>query len=217
MKTNEKANLRTFPCDNGAFIRIFVLMDKFNGYNKQVDFSKLENLFIQKGVLKEFKKKEYFVRQNEKTHHIGFVKSGIFRLTCIDTNANEWIIGYSFEREFLSDYPAMVRQTNSLINIQATTDSEVYVLTAQELDDFWETSIDTQRLGRQIAEMMFAEIYQRLIHFYCDTPKQRYTALMQRCPDLKESVPLKEIASFIGVTPETISHIRKKMLQNPKS
>ena len=192
-------------------------MDKFNGYNKQLDFSDLESLFVEKGVLKEFKKKEYFVHQDDKTHRIGFVKSGIFRLTRIDANANEWIIGYAFEGEFLSDYPAMVHQSNSLINIQATTNSEVYMLTSQELNDFWETSMDTQRLGRQIAEMMFEEIYKRLIHFYCDTPEQRYIALMQRCPSLKENVPLKEIASFLGVTPETVSHIRKRMLQNRKS
>lgn len=192
-------------------------MDKFNGYNKQVDFSDLESLFVEKGVLKEFKKKEYFVLQNDKTHRIGFVKSGIFRLTRIDANANEWIIGYAFEREFLSDYPAMMHQTNSLINIQAATNSEVYMLTSQELNDFWETSMDTQRLGRYIAEMMFEEIYKRLIHFYCETPEQRYIALMQRCPNLKENVPLKEIASFLGVTPETVSHIRKRMLQNRKS
>ncbi len=217
MKTSKKGTLRSFLHDNDAFIRIFALMDKFNGYNKQLDFSDLENLFIEKGILKEFKKKEYFVRQNDKTHHIGFVKSGIFRLARIDANANEWIIGYAFEGEFLSDYPAMVQQTNSLIDIQAATNSEVYMLTSQELNDFWETSMDTQRLGRQIAEMMFEEIYKRLIHFYCDTPEQRYISLMKRCPNLKESVPLKEIASFLGVTPETVSHIRKKMLQNPKS
>jgi CRP-like cAMP-binding protein len=204
---------RQYSNDNDVFIRIFALMDKFNGYNNQLDFSDLENLFIRKGVLKGFKKKEYFACQNEKTHHIGFVKSGIFRLSRIDANANEWIIGYAFEGEFLSDYPAMVHQTNSLIDIQATTNSEVYMLTAQELNNYWETSIDTQRLGRQIAEMMFEEIYKRLISFYCDTPEQRYIALMQRCPSLKENVPLKEIASFLGVTPETVSHIRKKIWQ----
>lgn len=191
-------------------------MDNFNGYNKRLDFSELENLFVQNGILKEFKKKDYFVHQNDKTHHIGFVKSGIFRLACIDANANEWTIGYAFEKEFLSDYPAMVNQSNSLINIQALVNSEVYLLTSQELNNFWEKSIDNQRLGRKIAEMMFAEIYQRLIQFYCNTTEQRYSSLMQRCPNLKENMPLKEIASFIGVTPETISHIRKKLLQSRK-
>ena len=45
--------------------------------------------------------------------------------------------------------------------------------------------METQRLGRRIAETMFAEIYQRLLRFYCDRPEQRYQSLMKRCPDLQ--------------------------------
>ncbi len=55
--------------------------------------------------------------------------------------------------------------------------------------------------------------YKRLLDFYCDTPEQRYVKLMKRCPDLKSIVPLKDIASFLNVTPETVSHIRRKLLQ----
>ena len=79
-----------------------------------------------------------------------------------------------------------------------------------KLNQFWETDMETQRLGRRIAETMFAEIYQRLLGFYCDTPEQRYQTLMKRCPDLQELITLKEIALFLGVTPETLSRIRKK-------
>lgn len=56
-------------------------------------------------------------------------------------------------------------------------------------------------------------IYQRLLGFYCDTPEQRYRALMKRCPNLQERLSLKEIALFLGVTPETLSRIRKKQQQ----
>ena len=73
--------------------------------------------------------------------------------------------------------------------------------------------METQRLGRRIAETMFAEIYQRLLGFYCNTPEQRYRALMKRCPNLQELLSLKEIALFLGVTPETLSRIRKKQQQ----
>ncbi len=186
-------------------------MDKFNVNIIQPDCSELENLFRQRGTIREFKKKEYFARQNERTNHIGFVDLGIFRLTRIDDKANERIIGYSFKNDFVSDYPALANKTSSRINIQAVTDSKAYLLTFAELNDFWETNMDTQRLGRLIAESMFATISQRLFGFYCETPEQRYIALMERCPDLKEKIPLKEIASFLGVTPETISHIRKRM------
>lgn len=67
-------------------------------------------------------------------------------------------------------------------------------------------------MGRNVAESMFKMAYKRMLQAYCDSPEQRYITLMQRCPNLKEEVSLKEIASFIGVTPETVSHIRKKIL-----
>lgn len=98
------------------------------------------------------------------------------------------------------------------VNIQASTDCEVYLLSLNRLNQFWETDMNTQRLGRRIAETMFAEIYQRLLGFYCDTPEQRYQALMKRCPDLQGKLSLKEIAHFLGITPETLSRIRKKIL-----
>lgn len=176
-------------------------MSKFNA-NESVDTTRLEKLFLENGTLKILRKNEYMVRQNDKTNHIGFVISGIFRLTRIDANGNEWIVGYSFENDFVCDYPSFINKTGATVNIQATTGCEVYLLPLSELNQFWETDMNTQRLGRRIAETMFAEIYQRLLRFYCDTPEQRYQALMKRCPDLQEQLSLKEIALFLGVTPE---------------
>ena len=187
-------------------------MDKFNVNKDVLDTSRLENLFIENGLLKEFKRNEYLVRQNEKTNHIGLVVSGMFRFSHNDTNANEWVVGYSFEHDFVCDYPSFNSKSVSTVNIQAVNPSFVYLLPLNELNQFWETDMDTQRLGRQLAETMFAELYQRLLLFYSNTPEQRYLALMQRCPDLQKRLPLKEIASFLGVTPETISRIRKKIL-----
>ena len=155
-------------------------MDIFNSNNTFLDCSVLENLFLEKGILKSFNKNDYFLRQGDKARHIGYVATGFFRLSRIDTNGNEWITGYSFEHDFVCDYPSFMKQTVSTVTIQASTECEVYLLPLSKLNQFWETDMDTQRLGRQIAETMFAEIYQRLLGFYCDTPEQRYHALMKR-------------------------------------
>lgn len=188
------------------------MMD-FNKYMNEIDFSEIKKLLLEKGKLVEFKKKDYFVRQNELSKYVGFVQSGMFRYTRIDTEGNEHIVGYSFTENFVCDYPSFIKSSGALTNIQATTDSSVYVISQQGVNDYLETNMDTQRLGRLAAEEQFIEVYKRLLDFYCETPEQRYIALLERCPDLPQYIALKEIASFLGVTPETVSHIRRKLRQ----
>lgn len=188
-------------------------MVNFNVFMNEIDFSGVRKLFFEKGKSIEIKKKDYFVRQNEPCKYVGFVQSGIFRYTRIDNAGNEPIVGYSFTEGFVCDYPSLIKRSGSLTNIQAVTDCSVFVLSTKELTDYWETNMDTQRFGRLVAEEHFVEIYERLLRFYCDTPEQRYIALLQRCPNLPQYITLKEIASFLGVTPETVSHIRRKLLQ----
>lgn len=93
-------------------------MDKFNIKDSHPNISRLEKLFLEEGVLTKFKKNEYLVQQNEKTNQIGFIMSGMFRLSHIDADANEWIVGYSFVNDFVCDYPSFIKQAISTVNIQ---------------------------------------------------------------------------------------------------
>lgn len=188
-------------------------MVNFNEYMNEIDFSEFKKLFLEKGKSIEFKKKDYFVRQNEPCKYVGFVQSGIFRYTRIDNAGNEPIVGYSFTKDFVCDYPSLIKRSGSLTNIQAVTNCSIYALSMKELNDYWETNMNTQRFGRLVAEEIFIAQYKRLLEFYCDTAEQRYIVLLQRCPNLQQQITLKEIASFLGVTPETVSHIRRKLLQ----
>lgn len=173
----------------------------------------LKEIFIQRGKRVMFAKKDYFIRQEHSASFAGWIESGTFRHTCISESGDEHIVCFSFQDEIVCDYSSFVHKELALINIQAVSDSVIYQLSYADLVSYIETDMDTQRLGRNIAEAMFKMTYKRMLQVYCDTPEQRYLTLMQRCPALKEKVPLKEIASFLGVTPETVSHIRRKLRQ----
>lgn len=182
------------------------------------DYTILKEIFLQNGKKVEYAKKEHFIQKNQTSSIVGWVESGTFHHTCKkDDESKEYVVCFSFPGEFVCDYASFIHKEPALVSIQAISNSVIYILSYTDLVEYWETNMTTQRLGRNIAEMMFKMTYKRMLQLYCDTPEQRYLTLMQRCPDLKEKVPLREIASFLGVTPETVSHIRRKLLYKPKS
>lgn len=198
------------------FVAKTLIMKGFNSYLNDWNYSNIKKLIQEKGECQVYQKKDFFIRQNEISYFIGWVESGVFQYTYIDEEGTEHIVGYAFQDEFVCDYSSLMRGTLSLVNIQAITDCTVYVVSRHDIINYWEINYDTQHYGRLAAESLFETIYKQLLESYC-TPTMRYLKLMKRCPDLKEVIPLKSIASYLGVTPETVSHIRKKILLNQKS
>lgn len=189
-------------------------MSNINEYHfSRLDLEGLREFFIQQGVCRAVRRKEYIVRQGERFHPIGFVERGMFRHLRTDSSGKEHVVGYSPENEFAGDYAALLCGQPSSISLQAVCDSTIYLVSHNDLENFWQQSPAHQQLGRNVAEQLFAMAYRRLTDSYCLTPEERYVDLMRRYPTLKEQVPLREIASFIGVTPETVSRIRRALLQ----
>lgn len=190
------------------------MKNRINEYHiSEVDLSELEDYILKHGTLRKIPKKEYLIRQGQRNGCIGFVTKGMFRYTRVDARGNEHIVGYSRECELVGEYTANLCGRESLADIRAVSDCEVYVVEYDAVVKLWNSSPECQRLGRILAEQLFAMTYRRLIDSYCSTPEERYSDLMRSYPDLKELVPLKELASFIGVTPETLSNIRRRLLE----
>jgi hypothetical protein len=87
------------------------------------------------------------------------------------------------------------------------------MVTHQQLADFYETNNEHQKLGRRIAETLLWEVYDRMISMYSLTPEERYIDIITRCPDLLKLITLKELASYLLIRPETLSRIRRKVVQ----
>lgn len=153
----------------------------FNKYINEIDFSEVRKLFLNKGESIDIKKKDYFVQQNEPCKYVGLIQNGIFRYTCIDNEGNEHIVGYSFAKDFVCDYPSLIKNSNSLTNTQSVTDSTVYILSIKELNDYWETNMDTQRFGKLVAEELLIEI--RCGNCMTNySPNRKYTLVLTLLP-----------------------------------
>lgn len=186
-------------------------MKNFNDYFKREDFSILRNFFMDKGYLKTIKKKDYFVLQGYPTACAAYIKKGIFRYTCTDEKGDEHIVGYSFAGEYLGDYPQCRYRENALVSIQAVTDAEIYYASTDEINLFLMSGETAQKIELHLLEGLFVQTYKRLLDIYCKSPIEIYRDLINRNPDFQNYITLKEVASFLRVTPETISHFRKKI------
>lgn len=186
-------------------------MKAFNDYTRREEFSIFRDFFLEHGQCKEIKKKEYFARQDFTTAHAAYIKKGMFRYICTDGRGCEHIVGYAFEGEYVGDYPWCMKKEKAMVSIQATVDSQIYYASAEEMTVFFSTNAETQKLQGILTEELFVQTYKRLLDVYCKTPIELYMDLVKRYPDFQDYITLKEVASFLRVTPETISHIRKKL------
>lgn len=179
---------------------------------EKTDWSEVVQFIVRNGTRKTLGKRELLLRQGERAEWVGYVEEGMLRHTRIDSAGNEHVVGYSFAFSLAGEYSACLCGRESLVNLQAVVPTSLYIIRCSELVAWWSSSPERERLGRRVAEQLFVMAYRRLIDSYCCTPEERYRDLMRQYPMLKERVPLKEIASLIGVTPETVSIIRRRLL-----
>ncbi|MCD8177540.1 MAG: Crp/Fnr family transcriptional regulator [Tannerellaceae bacterium] len=191
-------------------------MESFNEYCDVVDFSAFTDFILKEGKEIKLKRKEYFGHQDSIARYGAYIKKGAVRYTRFDEEGKEHIVGYAFENDFACDLPSFIHDKPGLVNIQAIQDCILYVISHTQLNHYIEDVEGGEYMYRRIIEEYATAMYKRLLSFYCETPEQRYMQLLQDRPNLMKMIPLKEIASFIGVTPETLSHIRARFKKDEK-
>ena len=175
-------------------------MTKFNTYLESNDFDRLKRFFEEHGELQHYRKGNFFARQGEYSSQAALIKDGTFAYTHIDNEGKEHYVGFVFPDEFVADYTSFMRHSASQVNIVALKPSTIFSVIL--------------RYNCLMAENLYEMVYSRLLESYCKTPEERYRRLTTRYPKIEQEIPLCKIASFLNVTPETISHIRKKIVKN---
>lgn len=176
----------------------------------------LKQFFIAKGTIRKYNKGEFFMRRGQSHNYIGFITEGGFRYLGHTSDGKDQIVGYSFESDFVVDYATFQVQEPPVIDAQSIKSSTALVIIDKEFELFFE-NCGNPKLRWKVAESLLSDVSHRLLSMYCDPPEERYTKLIVRYPDILNLVSLKEIASLIKVTPETLSRIRRKLSlqQNP--
>lgn len=171
----------------------------------------LAGFFRDEGAAKELRKGELLCEQGTRTRHSGLVEAGALRYVHLTDEGERHVVGYAFAGEFVGDYVSMRTGAPSRASVEAMCDSRVLTVAGERLEAFYRLDAAHERLGRHVAEHLLAVVYERLVEVYAAAPQQRYEALIARCPELLNLIPLKELASFLRIRPETLSRIRSRI------
>lgn len=186
-------------------------MVDFNSYINGLDLSRLTEYCINHGQLKQYAKGDYFVKEDEESRYIAYIECGYFNYKVHNSSeGKDYITGFAFEGEFVGDYPNCLSGKTSEVTIVAGTSCKIYQLTSEELCR--QLDSDGMRdLKLVISDNLFSQVYTQYLDTYRMTTRERYKRLLLRCPEIVQSINLKDIASYLKVTPTTISNIRREI------
>lgn len=170
------------------------------------------NFFISKLKRRVIPKKTVFLKVNEIENHISFIESGVVRLYIPKDNPDKEItFGFSFKDQFISAYDSFLTQKPSAYQLQALTDTTLLSISYNDLQLVYNTTQIGNLIGRLTAERLFLIKSKREQNLLNLTAEERYLNLFKERPELLKVIPLKYISSYIGVTSQALSRIRKRL------
>lgn len=173
---------------------------------KESDFKKIKNLFR----LIQLEKGEFFLKQGQYSKHLAFVEKGVLRefLYINDKEVTKW---FSTKGYFAVDLSGFLHGKKSKVNYQALSDTSLLVISKKDYDRIGEGVPEWDRLEKLFLIKCFSVLEDRIIAHLSMNAEERYKQLFDFQPALFNQVPLNQIASMLGMSPETLSRIRNKL------
>lgn len=157
-----------------------------------------------------FKAGELLSEAGKTANAIFFVETGIVRVYTLH-QGKEISMDFAFPRSFTTSYASFITQRPAAVNLQAITPVNGYAFYYHDLHKLYDTSPQSERIGRLMAEQQYLAKYNRELSFLQFSAQERYAQLLEEHPEVVQHIPIKQIASYLGIEPESLSRIRKNM------
>lgn len=160
--------------------------------------------------VKIFKKGDFIIKEGQVCNHIGFLNKGILRVFYTE-NGKEYTSYFNFgtRNPLISAFTSFFSRQPSKESIHALEDSEIGLIHYDRLQQLFEQSFAMQKLGRLMAEYNYILAIERIYSLQHKSAAERYNNLLQIYPQLINHIPHHYIASYLSITPESLSRIRK--------
>ncbi len=187
-----------------------VLEQLFSSYGElsDSDITKGLDFFIPK----LYRKGDFLIEAENTCNWIGFVGSGIVRNFYISSKGDEITYCITFPNNFISAYSSFIAGKKTFENIHAITDVEMLVITKKQFSKLIKESTNWLKFANHFAEQSYLLMENRLLALQMESAEKRYTDLLHNNPEFLQHVPLKYLASYLGVTQRHLSRLRGAIL-----
>jgi len=166
-----------------------------------------EELFMQSIVKKEFKKKELLEEEGKICNHLYFVEKGVAR-TFYYKSGKEVTYWLAAENDFVGSMASFFSRTPSNKHVETLEDCILWIFDYTKLENLYTRSKEMERMGRLFANYGMSVLEKKFDDFHSMSAKERYDVLVSKHPQILQRVSLGIIASYLGITQETLSRIR---------
>ena len=182
-----------------------------------IDIEALREFCEREGEAVSYRKGDQMEREGDPSRWLGFVTDGCFKyVTHGISDDREHITWFSFAGEFVTDYPNCLFGLPAQTTIEAMMPSRVLRVTGEQVLQMYYQNMETMKLRSVVAEHLLNQKHARYLDLHRATPLERYELLLRRCPGIARHLPLNAIASFLCVTPQQLSRIRKAVTFSEK-
>ena len=183
-------------------------MAQFNSYMDFLDLSAAIDYCRENGKLCHYNKGERFVQQGSIARYAALVVSGYFKLATLNESGDEAVFNFAFPGQFITDFHSSLHGAASKFSIIAGADCKIMRVPLKTFKDFLSPSLIDEY------KALFNMAFMRLLNLYRKSPRQRYVELCEQYPQILETVTLKDLSSFLLITPTHLSRIRRELAKN---
>ncbi|WP_379968768.1 Crp/Fnr family transcriptional regulator [Epilithonimonas sp. UC225_85] len=181
------------------------IQEKVDIDEKQIEL--LKSFFTQK----KLGKKQYLLQEGDICRYLAFVSKGILKSYILDEKGIERINLFAFEGWWISDLNSFLNEEKAVLNIDAIEDSELLLISRDNYEELTLQIPVMDRYFRLLYQSSLITKDQRLIISNTFTAEEKYLQLVKKHPEITQKLSHALIASYLGLSPETISRIRKKI------